>query len=428
MTSRLLDVDMDSSLLERIDCTPNTKSQMLSLKRKASQLLDQGSPPMISAFLQWRLAVVESTLRVRTAEKQALSEARVFFDEVGKPKTVLVAAIAGNEKALLSEKAILLSQRKTLKEDLDDLVISKGQLEEAYITELRISLDAASSSKTKLFGLKSPRLDRMSFQDSVHAYLETRSKNVTDPDDAAQWCNVIGNWLPSNSVKCAHIIPFSWNTKDMAHLFGSDEPPLTSRRNGLSLQKKIEEGFDNCWVTIVPDGSVESTPTEWKLILLNSDVKDDMFFTDVLGLTDRRIWRWRDIDGRRLAFQNDNRPARRFLYMRYTLAWLHAADKSWPNFQEKVPPGTVWASPNKPDGYLRKSILLRLGEKTGDTLPADLIDAGAFEDPDTSSVVLDEVAGIRVVEHVQDHLSGARDVKVDDKEEEEAEKEEEDTG
>lgn len=57
--------------------------------------------------------------------------------------------------------------------------------------------------------------------------------------------------------------------------------------------------------------------------------------------------------------------------MRYILAWLHAADKDWPGFKEKVPPGAVWASCSKTEGYLRS---------------------------DTSSFILDEFSGIRVTE------------------------------
>ena len=111
--------------------------------------------------------------------------------------------------------------------------------------------------------------------------------------------------------------------------------------------------------------------------------------------------------------------------MRYALAWLHAEDKSWPGFKEKVPPGEVWASPNKPDGYLRKSILLELGKKMGDRLPKDLVSAGVFEDPDTSSIVHDEVAGIKVTELVQGHLDGVRDTKKDEESTERAGEEEE---
>lgn len=97
--------------------------------------------------------------------------------------------------------------------------------------------------------------------------------------------------------------------------------------------------------------------------------------------------------------------------MRYALAWLHAEENSWPGFKEKVPPGEVWASPNKPDGYLRRSILLALGKKTGDSLPKDLVSAGSSDDPDTSSVVWDEVASVRIDQNVQEHLDGSRDAK-----------------
>ena len=418
LASSRLDMDLDSPILDGIDCTPNTKNQMISLKRKARQLSDLGSPRSTSPFLKWRLAVVESTLRVREVQKQALSEASTFYDEAGKSKTAFVAAVREDEKALLTEKVFLLSQQKVLEQDLNDIVTSKVQLEEAYIAELRRSLEAASSSKLRLPGLKVPRLDRRDFSEIVHEYLGTKDERPTSLETRT-WCNVLGCWLPQ-SVKSAHIVPYSWNTKDIAHMFGSDEPPLTSKRNGLSLQSKIEEAFDNCWIAIVPVDPVESNPTEWKVVLLNTAVKGDVLFEDRYKSTDRRLWRWRDIDGRKLSFPNDNRPARRFLYMRYALAWLHADDKSWPGFKEKVPRGEVWASPNKSDGYLRKSILLELGKKTGDKLPRDLINAGVFEDPDTSSVVLDQVAGIRVTEHVQAHLDGERD----SKEEEESEDEE----
>lgn len=111
--------------------------------------------------------------------------------------------------------------------------------------------------------------------------------------------------------------------------------------------------------------------------------------------------------------------------MRYALAWLHADDKAWPAFKDKVPSGEIWASPHKPDGYLRKSILVELGKKTGDRLPKELISVGTFEDPDTSNVIYDEVAGIRVVENVRDHLDGVRDTKEDEEDDQDKESEDE---
>ena len=65
---------------------------------------------------------------------------------------------------------------------------------------------------------------------------------------------------------------------------------------------------------IVPLDSVESIPTEWKVVLLNTAEKDNVFFTDLLKAADRELWRWRNIDGRQLTFPNHNRPARRSIY------------------------------------------------------------------------------------------------------------------
>jgi HNH endonuclease len=327
----------------------------------------------------------------------------------------------------LSEKIRLLADRKILEQDLNDIVTDYHALEEAYINELRMSLETASSSKERLSGIKTPKLDRKIFKRQLNEYLGTEDI-FPGTTDTRKWCNVIGAWLPSNAVTCAHIVPFSFNTEDMAHMFGSDEPPLTSMRNGLSLQKRIEEAFNNCWVAVVPVDSVESNPIDWKIILLNTAEKDNVFFGDQFNQTSQKTWRWRDIDGRKLRFLNNNRPARRFLYMRYTLAWLHAEARLW-NFKEKVPAGEVWASSNKPNGYLRKSILVAMGKKTGDKLPKDLIDAGAFSDPDTGSIVYDEVAGIRITRLVQGHLDGIRDStgKKNEDNESEGEKNQEET-
>lgn len=269
------DIDLDSSILDDTDCSPNTKIQMVSLERKASQVFGQESPKTTSLFLKWRLAVVEIRLKVRTTQKQALTEASVYFQNIDKSKTELMAMIREDEKALLSEKTILLSQRKILEEDLADIISSKMQLEEAYIVELRTSLEAASSSKEQLPG-KTPRLDRKNFQDTVNDHLGTKIV-MPEIEENKRLCNVLGYWLTPDSVKCAHIVPYSWNKKEMAHMFGSDEPPLMSKRKGLSLQTKIEEAFDNCWVVVVPVDSVESNPVGWKVVLLNTAQKDKMF-------------------------------------------------------------------------------------------------------------------------------------------------------
>lgn len=383
----------------------------MDLNFHPSNMTSSHSTPITSVtqFLEWRRAAVEDELNVKALQRKALDEATEFFEKTAKSKTELMEEVMKDEKALLQEKAILLSQHKSFEGDLNDVDTSKTQLAAAYITELRISLELASNTKQRVSGLKGPRLERKQFAEIVHQYLGTEKRYI---GETKRFCNVLGIWKEAN-IKCAHITPFSFHTKEMSHMFGSDESPLTSQRNGLSLYKKIEEAFDNCWVAIVPLDSVASIPTEWKIVVLNPAIENDLFLVESHPpkFDRKRHWRWRDIDGRKLTFLNDNRPARRFLYMRYTLAWLHAEANKWVGFKEKVPPGEVWASPNKPAGYLRKSILLDVGEMTGDRLPRDLIDAGGFVDSDTSNAVYDTIAGIRVTEVMQGHLGGDRDPK-----------------
>ena len=57
-------MDLGSAGLVALDCSPEVKETMLSRKRKASQVLEKGSPLTTIAFLKWRLAVVLAELDI----------------------------------------------------------------------------------------------------------------------------------------------------------------------------------------------------------------------------------------------------------------------------------------------------------------------------------------------------------------------------
>ena len=155
-------------------------------------------------------------------------------------------------------------------------------------------------------------------------------------------------------VKCAHITPFSFDSKELYYMFGTDDAALQDPRNGLMLNRVIEGAFDNGWIAIVPNGSVDQTPTEWKLVVLKDSIRNDTVYTPLTG---GAITRWRDIDGIALRVRNNNRPARRYLYFRYVMAYMNAVIERYTDIEKKLPNGSIWASPDKPDGYLRKSVL-----------------------------------------------------------------------
>lgn len=66
----------------------------------------------------------------------------------------------------------------------------------------------------------------------------------------------------------------------------------------------------------------------------------------------------------------------------------------------------MWATLDKPGGYLRSSVLRVLASKTGDRapLPEDFIAAGGFDDPDSESRVKDQASAIILPLLVRDLL------------------------
>jgi hypothetical protein len=65
------------------------------------------------------------------------------------PSRVSYYISRGKRRALFQEKPFMLSHRQTLEEDLNDDATCKTQLEDASITELRMSLEAALTDEEK---------------------------------------------------------------------------------------------------------------------------------------------------------------------------------------------------------------------------------------------------------------------------------------
>ena len=330
------------------------------------------------------------------------------------------------ERSELERELVLLhKQKQFITEDLQD---SKKALEDAYVEALYDSWRRASEESQRQF--KKKALPRDKFKKICLEYLDAKSQ-VSSVAPIQLWCHILG-WLPQDRVKCAHIVPFCFDSKELSYMFGTDDAALSSYRNGLFLDKTIEGGWDNRWIAIIPDGSVETTPTEWKLVLLNESIRKEMVYQP--SEKGGQIVTWNDIDGQRLKFRNENRPARRYLYFRYIMAYMHAVKSQYPNYKEKLPSGTIWASPGKTDGYLRKSVLRALAERAGDvSLPQELVAAGTFLDTDPSSGrdIEDKKAVIELSARIKDKDNGTLRDEVGDEDsddEDDGESDDEDEG
>ena len=94
--------------------------------------------------------------------------------------------------------------------------------------------------------------------------------------------------------------------------------------------------------------------------------------------------------------------------------------RTGPTSRKIFPANTVWATPEKPDGYLREFILLGLVKRITDKLGNGLIDASSLEHGPTSNRALDENVEMGVQGRMRDHLGRERDLKEDNVDEEES--------
>jgi hypothetical protein len=175
----------------------------------------------------------------------------------------------------------LLEQGKFIEGDLNDSI---AEAEGAYIHELYTAWRRASSE-----GQKDPKKERRlspnKFNNAIVRYLG--AETVVEHDQK-RFCSILVIWIDKAYTKCAHIVPKSFETKNLAYIFATNDAALACVRNGIIMNRKFEEAFDNGWVTIVPYGSVDTTPREWKVVLLNDTVKQYTVFTEDGG----KLWRF----------------------------------------------------------------------------------------------------------------------------------------
>lgn len=128
------------------------------------------------------------------------------------------------------------------------------------------------------------RWNRQDFRRHLEQYLE--------PIDVAQpdliHCNVTGKFLYTKSIKCAHIVPYAFQSVELDYLFGTEDSALCNVRNGLFMPKGFEQAWDDGKVTIVPCSSLDISPIEWKVVVLDETLLSKIFLESADG-----FWRYR---------------------------------------------------------------------------------------------------------------------------------------
>lgn len=189
------------------------------------------------------------------------------------------------------------------------------------------------------------------------------------------WCPIWQEYAPKDQVAAAHIIPHLLSTKVTSYLLGSpsEEEDMWSVRNCLPMSKELELGMDKGYFVLVPVGGTRTTAvTNYQYRLVDESVRKTCI---ARGKTT-----WGDFDNRVLLFKNDNRPAGRYLYLRFVLTILSAREMKWKGWNDtwKFQTGTVWGTPSR---WIRKSFLKQIAASISDySLPEELEEGTFGED------------------------------------------------
>lgn len=197
------------------------------------------------------------------------------------------------------------------------------------------------------------------------------------------WCPVSGDYLPSTSVRAAHIAPKRLGPSTLSYLTGTTVDTTTLIGNGMLLATPFENALDQGHIILIPTGRTES-PIELKLVLINEEMRNMRYSQGK---------NWSDVDGQILQFKNSARPQKRFLYLRYAMTILYAIRYKVPGYERLQsnfwPSRVIWASPGK---YVRKSALQIVGGFIGEHF-TDTFD----DDEDSVAVSQNQMAKFRAV-------------------------------
>jgi hypothetical protein len=259
--------------------TPEGHTKFASLKREVSNLSDAPTPQKAKPFLDWRVKILQNEVLALECLREQYKESwekELITD--GSEYNSLRDGVEEELGTTETELAQILKQGQFLREDMQDS--SAEFITTAYMEELYTSfgLTGEKGQKANARKLKYRNWSRKDFRAKVSEYLGvSRQEAPTAASEA--WCVALGRWLPHGMVKCAHIVPFAFDTKELSYMFGVEDAALKSEKNGLFLNKVIEAGFDSGWIAIVPHESVEKSPTEWKIVLLNEKVRPNTVYT-----------------------------------------------------------------------------------------------------------------------------------------------------
>ena len=190
-------------------------------------------------------------------------------------------------------------------------------------------------------------------RDAIQAY--TPGKDA--PSDDTYWCPIAQTYFPKEDVKAAHLVPYSVSRGLADYLFGEGSGSRMDKADDcLMIQNHLETSMDSQQSVVIPVDRNETPIKRWRVhITMDDAINKTLYPGTKLG----------DLDGRELAFKNENRPASRFLYYHFIVTIIICRDREtlgWGKNMDLVTgkPFATWGK------WMRTSVLLNLAHTAGD--------------------------------------------------------------
>lgn len=311
---------------------------MKELKKKpsAGSGPDQGHVRVYEKELELLEAQHEFlNLQVYIAEQESeksgkpLSEDQTYLDTTHVRD--LVSRTILSTKSFLKDEASIPSKKvEDIKADMDRLGLAYALLVAEKFRQydkipdwLRRQDDAQENFKRRI----------------VAAYPELER---TSNGEKKYWCPVAKRWDSPTEMRAAHLVPHHFGYAQVGCLFGEPKngyDHVWNVRNGLHLDRAVEEAFDKGQIIIVPyDDSNDGQ--RWRLQVVHRSLLENPMRGP-----------WGTLHNKELDFGGATaRPGRRYLYVHYitTLLRMYRMKKpGWQLMVEERKQKEVWASPGK---------------------------------------------------------------------------------
>ncbi|KAH6710865.1 hypothetical protein BKA61DRAFT_578691 [Leptodontidium sp. MPI-SDFR-AT-0119] len=276
---------------------------------------------------------------------------------------------------------VLEQRRKFVEDDLADIPPRWNINDDAYKSLIMAKIEAACAGTPK----SGTVIVSKQFKTNTLQYF---GGSRLDQHGVAQVYCMMTGWYgdfgrkgkEKTPVKGVQLVPRSLEGGDLNYLFGirGGDKILSSVENSLLLHKNIGLALDACQVIFVPE-MTQSEGLKWKLVVTDQSMLKN-------SATERYDWVASDcldqnLHGTYLKFLNENRPAKRYLYLRYVITYLI--------LKKRGPRSVEWAVDNKtkeftwaaPGPYLRQSLLRSLSRRVSDHyLPVALYQDNTFSE------------------------------------------------